>query len=208
MHRSLLLSIAVLTLATTGAGVVAAQNGALASLAQPVVVTIAQAVPADVTIAIAQDDGAVVTATVPITVGVNLQITIDGAQVVSVAPAAAEPPAVEVATVQAAAAGDLVDAAGRPYTAELADAYTLAQVESSVNALGKIEIIGDVTNIGDEPAKYVNLIITLYGEDGAILGVETTYTSLNTIEPGQTSPFRMISLTDGAAVANYRIQIE
>lgn len=207
MHRSTIILLALLALVLT-TGVVAAQTGALAGLTQPIVVTIDQAVPADVTIAIAQEDGAVITATVPITVGVSLQIKIDGAQVVSVAPADAEPAAIAVATVQAAAAGDQVDAAGRPFTTELPENITIDQLESSVNSLDKLELIGDITNVSDEPLKFVQLIITLYGEDGSILGVETTYTSLTTIEPGQTSPFRMISSTDGASVASYRIQIE
>lgn len=75
----------------------AAQSGAFAGLAQPILVAIDQTVPADVTLAIPQDDGTVLTTTVPITVGVNLQIAINGANVVSVEPAAsAEDPVVAV----------------------------------------------------------------------------------------------------------------
>lgn len=209
MHRSTFIPIALLALVLT-TGAVAAQTGALAGLAQPIVVTIDQVVPADVTLAIVQGDGAVVTTTVPITVGVSLQIKIDGATVVAVAPAAAEPATVAVAAVEVAAAGDQVDAAGRAYSTELAENITLDQIESSLNALDKLEIIGDITNTGDEPLKYVQLIATLYAEDGSILGVETAYSSLDTISPGQTSPFRLMamSVVDGASVASYRIQIE
>lgn len=81
------------------AGIAVAQSGALAGLAQPVIVTVEQLVPVDVTLALPQDDGSVITTTAPLTVGVSLQIKIDGNQVVAVAPAAeAEPAEVAVAT--------------------------------------------------------------------------------------------------------------
>lgn len=98
MKRTALVT-AVTFLATTllVVGIAAAQNGAFAGLAQPIVVAINQTVPADVTLAISQDDGTILTTTVPITVGVNLQIAIDGANVVSVEPAAsAEDPVIAV----------------------------------------------------------------------------------------------------------------
>lgn len=188
-------------------GFAAAQNGAFAGLAQPIVVAIDQAVPADVTLAIPQDDGTILTTTVPITVGVNLQIAIDGAGIVSVEPAAsAEEPVVDVEQIDPT--GDQIDSAGRPYSVEIPEAIALEQVESSTNVLEKLEIIGDLTNTGDQPLKYTELIVTLFDADGTILGVETTYAKLQTIEPGQTSPFRLMATAAGDDVASYRIQIE
>ena len=58
------------------------QGGQLAGLVQPQVVSIEQLVPVDVTLAVPLDDGSVVTATAPITVGISLQVKIDGAGVV------------------------------------------------------------------------------------------------------------------------------
>lgn len=84
------------TLLLTLAGLAIAQTGAVPGLTQPILVTVTQAVPADITLAIPQDDGAVLTVTAPITVGVNLQITIDGAHVVAVEAAEATPPIVVV----------------------------------------------------------------------------------------------------------------
>lgn len=81
-------------------GFAAAQSNVFAGLAQPILVAIDQTVPADVTLAIPQDDGTILTTTVPITVGVSLQIAIDGASVVSVEPAVStEDPAVTVESV-------------------------------------------------------------------------------------------------------------
>lgn len=89
MHRTALVTIVTTALTTLFlVGLAAAQTGALAGLAQPILVTVAQSIPADITVAIAQEDGEVIEATIPITLGVNVQITIDGASVVSVEPAA------------------------------------------------------------------------------------------------------------------------
>lgn len=187
--------------------IAAAQNGAFAGLAQPILVAIDQTVPADVTLAIPQEDGTVLTTTVPITVGVNLQIAIDGVGIVSIEPAAsAEDPVVAVEQIDPT--GDQIDSAGRPYSVEIPEAIALEQVESSTNVLEKLEIIGDLTNNGDQPLKYTELIVTLFDADGTILGVETTYAKLQTIEPGQTSPFRLMATAAGDDVASYRIQIE
>lgn len=86
--------VLALTLLTLLASIAIAQSGALPGLTQPVLVTVSQSIPADITLAIPQEDGAVLTVTAPITVGVNLQITIDGAHVVAVEAAEAAPPTV------------------------------------------------------------------------------------------------------------------
>lgn len=91
--------VVVVVLTVFLAGIAVAQSGVLAGLAQPVVVSIEQLVPVDVTLALPQQDGSVITTTAPLTVGVSLQIKIDGNHVVAVAPAAeAEPAEVAVAT--------------------------------------------------------------------------------------------------------------
>lgn len=96
---SILVLAGLLVLAAVGAAV--GQAGVLAGLVQPFVVNIEQQVPVEVTLALPMDDGTVITATAPITVGVSLQVKIDGAQVVAVTSGEAEPAA---ATVEAAPA--------------------------------------------------------------------------------------------------------
>lgn len=91
------------------AGIAVAQTEGGAGLVRPLVVSIEQAVPVELTLAVAQGDGAVVTMTAPITVAVGLRIRIDGDQVVAVAPvenAASPVVAVEAAPVMAPASGE------------------------------------------------------------------------------------------------------
>ena len=80
MRRATLITIITTVISTLFlVGLAAAQTGAFAGLTQPLLVTVEQVVPVDVTVAIPQADDTVLTATVPLTVGVNLQIKIDGA---------------------------------------------------------------------------------------------------------------------------------
>ena len=58
------------------------QDGLLAGLVQPLVVNIEQQVPVDVTLSVPLKDGSVITTTAPLTVGIALQVKIDGAGVV------------------------------------------------------------------------------------------------------------------------------
>jgi hypothetical protein len=207
MHRTALVTVVTAALTTLLlVSLAAAQTGAFAGLSQPLLVTVDQAVPADITLAIPQADGSVVTATAPITVGVNLQIKIDGAHVVAVAVAEADPASVSAAAGELA--GELVDGSGIPYTSEAPDILRLEQVESAVNSLDRLEIYGDITNLDDDDLEYVEIIVTLYDQAGAIVGVETTFAKLSVIVPGQTSPFRLQSSIDADEIASYRIQID
>lgn len=208
MKRTALVTIVTSAITTLFlVSLAAAQSGAFAGLAQPILVAIDQTVPADVTLAIPQDDGTVLTTTVPITVGVNLQITIDGAQVVAIEPAAnADDADISVESLPVTD-DEQADGAGRTYTVELSEGLVLEQVESGENGLGGISIFGDITNTSDDKADTVAIIATLYDDAGTMLGVENTFAKLQEIEPGQTSPFQVLSMIDSGDVAGYRLQI-
>lgn len=191
------------------AGIAIAQSGALAGLVQPVIVTVEQLVPVEVTLALPQEDGSVITTTAPFTVGVSLQIKIDGNQVIAVAPAAeAEPAEVAVEVVESETDAALVDAAGRAYTIDLPAGIELLQIGSQENGLGELVLIGEVQNTGDAPLEYVEIIGTFYDADGAMVWTDSTYLDLETIEPGQSSPFRMLPSVSASDVASYRIQAQ
>jgi hypothetical protein len=97
------------------------------------------------------------------------------------------------------------------------------QVEGREGALGRqdLEVIdhssyqdgdwlhvrGEVQNNGTTPAEYVKLILTLYDVNGEVIGMDFTYTMLDNIPPGGTSPFE--SGTDHwPNFDHYEIQIQ
>lgn len=205
---SILILAGLLALAAVGAAV--GQSGVLAGLVQPFVVNIEQQVPVEVTFALPMDDGTVITATAPITVGVSLQVKIDGAQVVAVTSAEAEPAATTVEAAPAAeeSANEGVDAEGRTYTLEPDEGIEIAGVNSSVNPLGGIEVVGEITNVTEESMGRVEINGTFYDIDGNVVIVETTYTALETLQPGQSSPFKIFSMGDAAEVVSYKLQAQ
>jgi hypothetical protein len=54
------------------------------------------------------------------------------------------------------------------------------------------DIVGQVMNVGNGTAEYVQVIFTYYDKRGEILGSGFTYANQNTLKPGQKSPFNMI----------------
>lgn len=193
---------AVLTIAVAGLAV--AQSGTFAGLAQPVIVTVEQAVPVEVVLALPQEDGTVLDMTAPLTVGVSLQVKIDGTGVVAVDAVGDSEAAVTVATDDAA----LVDGEGRAYTVDLPADIDLVQIESQENELGELAVIGEVQNTGAAALEYVEIVGTFYDEEGVIVWTESTYLDLEIVEPGQSSPFRMLLSVPAADVASYRIQAQ
>jgi hypothetical protein len=197
-------------LAVASVGAAIGQTGILAGLVQPFVVNIEQQVPVEVTLALPMDDGTVITATAPITVGVSLQVKIDGAQVVAVTSAEAEPAAATIEAVPVAeeSAGEGVDAEGRTYTLEPDEGIEIAGVNSSANPLGGIEVVGEITNVTEDNMGRVEINGTFYDIDGNVVIVETTYAALETLQPGQSSPFKIFSMGDAAKVASYKLQAQ
>ena len=193
---------AVLTIAVAGLAV--AQSGTFAGLAQPVIVTVEQAVPVEVVLALPQEDGTVLDMTAPLTVGVSLQVKIDGTGVMAVDAVDDSKAAVTVAADDAA----LVDGEGRAYTVDLPADIDLVQIESQENELGELAVIGEVQNTGAAALEYVEIVGTFYDEEGVIVWTESTYLDLEIVEPGQSSPFRMLLSVPAADVASYRIQAQ
>lgn len=193
---------AVLTIAVAGLAV--AQSGAFAGLAQPVIVTVEQAVPVEIVLALPQEDGTMLDVTAPLTVGVSLQVKIDGTGVVAVDAVGDSEAAVTVAADDAA----LVDGEGRAYTVDLPAGIDLVQIESQENELGELAVIGEVQNTGTAALEYVEIVGTFYDEEGVIVWTESTYLDLEIVEPGQSSSFRMLLSVPAADVASYRIQAQ
>lgn len=201
---------AVVTLLFTG--MAAAQAGAFTGLVQPILVTINQAVPVDVTIAIPQADDTVITATVPLTVDISLQVKIDGAAVVAVTPAETEPVAIKAEAV-AAEPEDMtedsrtVDAAGIPYALQTPDDLVITQVTSKKSFTGA-SIVGQIENVGSKTYSFIMLSAPLYDANGVLLDVGSGAASATNLEPGEKTTFTVLITVPYADIASYELQIE
>lgn len=77
----------------------------------------------------------------------------------------------------------------------------------NVDSIGFTHISGQVRNDGSSAAKFVQIIATFYAADGTVVGTDYTFASLDTIQPGQTSPYELIS-QPVRPYATYRLQVQ
>lgn len=57
-------------------------------------------------------------------------------------------------------------------------------------------IVGEVLNNGTTRAEFVELTASFYDQNGALVGIESTYADPSTIEPGNKSPFEIFISSD------------
>ena len=68
-------------------------------------------------------------------------------------------------------------------------------------------IVGTVTNNLNRNARFVKIVASLYDNDQTFIGSDFTYTDLDIILPGETSPFK-IYVTDYADFQEYDLQLQ
>jgi len=77
---------------------------------------------------------------------------------------------------------------GSPGPAPRQDVVILSH-SSYVDDIGYFHVKGEVQNNGSDPATFVKIVVTLYDAGGNVMGTDFTYTELDTVLPGSTSPF-------------------
>jgi len=77
----------------------------------------------------------------------------------------------------------------------------------SLDSIGFTHIAGQVRNDGSAPAKFVQIIATFYAADGTVVGTDFTFASLDTIQPGQVSPYELVT-EPTRPYSNYRLQVQ
>jgi hypothetical protein len=68
-------------------------------------------------------------------------------------------------------------------------------------------LVGEVTNEGDDTAEFVQIVATLYDEAGIVVGTAFTFTDLDILSPGATSPFEL-TVGDEIDFARYLVQVQ
>ncbi len=97
------------------------------------------------------------------------------------------------------------------------------QVQASPGALGRqdlvvkshqanqddnyLSIVGEVENTGATAAEYVKVVVTCYDGAGAVVATAFTYTELDTLPAGGTSPFEVL-LWDPVPFERYAVQVQ
>lgn len=208
MRTTLPAFVLAILLALAG-GAAIAQTGVLAGLTQPFVVSIEQQVPVEVTLALPMEDGAVITATAPLTVGVSLQVKIDGAQVVAVTVGDAEPAAIEATEAEGEIAG--TDDAGLTWSllSENSDPQIGLEDWTGYTAPdGDFEVAGRLRNL-DTARRFslATLELRFYDADGDLVRAETVSASGHWVDPGGFIAFDTGTTLRVADAARYTIRV-
>lgn len=76
------------------------------------------------------------------------------------------------------------------------------------NYLGYSCVVGEIQNIGNNNLEFVNIVATFYDKDNRVLDSPFTYTEIDLLEPGQKSPFKIVSLEENLQVDHYKLYAE
>lgn len=211
MNRRSTLTVLGIVCVVTGSLFSAVAWGQVAGLLgqfSPFVVDIHQAVPVVVSVPVEVSDGETMTATVPLTVSVALQVRVDGQQAAVVS---ADVPAAEVVIATATPAGeDLVDSLGYPYRVLPGDEnIALYDWEVFIDSRNYFSIAGRLENQSDNMQfSLVDLILRFYRADGSVLAIETPSANSRWIEPGEDMRFEQSLYVDISKAARYEIIID
>ena len=54
---------------------------------------------------------------------------------------------------------------------------------------GYYHLVGEAKNTGEKDCEYVKIVVAFYDAEGQVIGVDYTYTELDVVPAGKTSPF-------------------
>jgi len=76
-------------------------------------------------------------------------------------------------------------------------------------SLGFRNLVGQVKNIGNDTAQFVQITVTTYDKDGNVLGTDFGYASATTLKPNQKSTFELIADNENfKGMDNYEISLQ
>lgn len=94
-----------------------------------------------------------------------------------------------------------------PNPASAAASLEVVSHHSYVDDIGYYNIVGEVRNNTDSPMEYVEIVATLYDDDGNMTGTESGFTLLDVVLPGGKSPFE-ISTSEWEGTTHYKLQVQ
>lgn len=77
-------------------------------------------------------------------------------------------------------------------------ALSISVGHQNIDSINAYHLLGEVTNQGNNTATFVKISAVLFDANHRIIDVVNTYTSPNNLQPGQTAPFDLQSLSPNA----------
>jgi hypothetical protein len=81
-------------------------------------------------------------------------------------------------------------------------------VTEYTDSIGALHLVGEVLNQSDQNMNFVKIIASFYDSADRIVATDFTYTELDTVEAGDSSPFEMIILNPPDTIDTYKLDVE
>lgn len=78
---------------------------------------------------------------------------------------------------------------------------------SNVNSINYLEISGQVKNNTSKNQDYVQIVATFYDKEDVVVDVGMTYSSVNVLQPGSISPFKL-TVKNRDEITDYKLQVQ
>lgn len=187
---------------------VAAQSQKVAGIVEPFVVNITQAVPIDLTLAIITESGEKITSTVPITVGVNLQVQVEGSNTIAVQADETQP--VSVAVKQINSGEENTDDLGIPYTIavdsndiEFTEWTTYSDTNDRFNISAVVKQAA-----GTDPISDIATTVRFFDQDGKLISVDDVPNVAFSLEPGGINRFEHRAQLAAKEIGRYEVEFQ
>ena len=79
---------------------------------------------------------------------------------------------------------------------------------ASIDDMGYHKIVGEVENTSIVAAEFVKIVVIYYDSGGDVIGIAFSYTDIDVVEAGDTSPFELSSYPREIKPASYKLQVQ
>lgn len=169
---------------------------------QPFTVTIQKQQPVSLSISVPIDNK-IVTATVPLTLSVNLEVEVSGEDGISVLVLDAEP-----ITTTMKSLPDRDDALGNQFSIQSPDEIKIVEWTAYAKS-GRLSIVGKVINESqDRRFSLVDFSFRFYNEDGELINAASASAGGRWVEPGESLPLDFKDLAELDSFAKYEVIVD
>ncbi|MGD9891055.1 MAG: FxLYD domain-containing protein [Dehalococcoidia bacterium] len=84
----------------------------------------------------------------------------------------------------------------------------IVSTSSYESITGSLHLVGEVANNTESTIEYVKIIVAYYAADGALVATDFTYTEMDELQPGETSPFDILTIDPPAGIDRHELLVE
>jgi hypothetical protein len=84
----------------------------------------------------------------------------------------------------------------------------IVSASNYTSSTGSLWLVGEVVNNTSSTVEYVKVIVSYYDGAGALVATDSTYSDMDELLPGETSPFSSLTLDPPAGIVRHDLAVE